>query len=57
MEVLFVYQLYLLQTKQTKKVGFFNSKVWLIPEEYKCDVGREDHFACSAVPLKFSTVV
>lgn len=48
MEVLFVYQLYVLQTKQTKKVGFFNSNVWLIPEEYKCDVGREDHFACSA---------
>jgi len=49
MEVLFIYQLYVLQTKQTKSVGFFNPKVWLIPEEYKCDVGKEDHFACSAV--------
>jgi hypothetical protein len=56
MEVLFVYQLYLLQTKQTKKVGFFNSKVWLIPEEYKCDVGKEDHFACSAVLRTYPTL-
>ncbi|CAG5110679.1 Oidioi.mRNA.OKI2018_I69.chr2.g5057.t1.cds [Oikopleura dioica] len=48
METLFIYQLYLLQMKQTKASGFFNREVWLIPEEYKCDVGLEDHFACSA---------
>ena len=53
METLFIYQLYLLQMKQTKASGFFNREVWLIPEEYKCDVGLEDHFACSAVGLHF----
>jgi len=47
MEIMYIWHLYLLQTKQTNQTGFFNSAVWQIPEKYLCSVGEERHHACS----------
>ena len=49
MEIMYIWHLYLLQTKQTNEVGFFNPNVWKIPEKYSCAVGAERHHACSQV--------
>lgn len=49
MELMYFFHLYMLQTRQTNKKGFFNKAVWEIPERYECHVGQEEHHACSQV--------
>ena len=51
MELMYIWHLYMLQTKQTNQTGFFNPEVWKIPERYNCAVGEERHHACSQVTV------
>ena len=49
MEIIYIYQLYLLQMRQTNETGFGTRALWTIPEEYQCTVGEEAHSACAQV--------